>query len=229
MATSSLRHKQLLDQVLVKGHPLLAQVCAPVTLRHLTQSNTFRADCTRLCETLLAFRFTHGYGRAIAAPQIGINLRMIALNLTACANYESLYRHSLSQQPRANDRETTTLSPFCLPGDCLVLMNPQITYKSRETRTVWDDCLSLPDTMVRVRRHEKIGVQWMDHHGDTHIWQPDDLEFDLSELLQHEMDHLDGTLATDIVAEDDQHPSIISRREFEANKEFYQSYVDYII
>ena len=222
----SARSKQLLDQVLVKGHPLLAKRSRHVTADMLQQA-TFRQDCSRLCETLLAFRATHGYGRAMAAPQIGVNLRMIALNLAACANYESVYRHGLS-------RPTTTLhedESRVLPTDCFVILNPKMTYKSAATRTVWDDCLSLPNTFVRVKRHENIGVQWMDHSGQEHDWKPDNLEFDLAELLQHEMDHLDGTLATDQVTpmEDDNYPSIITREEFEANKEFYQSYVDYTI
>jgi peptide deformylase len=226
-------HQRLLDQVLIKGNPLLSKVCMPVTVDHLTQTD-FRNNCTRLCETLLAFRATHGYGRAIAAPQIGIPLRMIALNLKACVNYTSIYQHRLSRPKVGGAASVPSLSAeFVLPGDCLVLMNPEFTYKSQETKAVWDDCLSLPDTMVRVRRSEKIGIQWMDLYGHRHTWQPDDICFDLAELLQHEMDHLDGTLATDIVAPHEKgegmFPCIVSRADFDSRKDFFQSYVDYTI
>jgi peptide deformylase len=59
---------------------------------------------------------------------------------------------------------------------------------------LWDDCFSFPDLMVRVRRHLEIEVEYEDLAGGSHSLVARD---DLSELLQHEIDHLDGVLATD--------------------------------
>jgi peptide deformylase len=72
------------------------------------------------------------------------------------------------------------------------LVNPEITWRSDETFEVWDDCLSVPDCVVRVRRHRHIALRYQDESGRVREWP--DLPPDLSELLQHEIDHLDGVL-----------------------------------
>ena len=74
------------------------------------------------------------------------------------------------------------------------LINPNIVRASAEQFELWDDCFSLPNLMVRVRRHRNIDVQFTDQHGAPRQLTATD---DLSELLQHEIDHLDGILATD--------------------------------
>ncbi len=72
------------------------------------------------------------------------------------------------------------------------LVNPEITWRSPETFEVWDDCLSVPDCVVRVRRHRSIALRYQDDRGRLREWP--DLPPDLAELLQHEIDHLDGVL-----------------------------------
>ena len=57
---------------------------------------------------------------------------------------------------------------------------------------LWDDCFSFPDLMVRVSRANQIKVDYQDDRG---LKQTLEAEGDLSELLQHEIDHLDGILA----------------------------------
>ena len=76
-----------------------------------------------------------------------------------------------------------------------LLVNPEITGRSEETFLVWDDCLSIPDVLVRVRRHRSISLSYRDHRFQPQEWN--DLPPDLSELVQHEIDHLDGILMTD--------------------------------
>ncbi len=108
----------------------------------------------------------NGFGRSVAAPQVGINRRILALNLGDPAG------------------------PF-------TMINPEITWHSDEHKkfTLWDDCLSLPWLMVRVARYESISVKWIDEAGKPQHWEK--LNRALSELLQHEIDHLDGVLSTD--------------------------------
>ena len=79
-------------------------------------------------------------------------------------------------------------------GEPKALINPEIVFRSEQMMELWDDCFSFPNLMVRVRRHVEIGIRYLDTHGALV-----DLEArgDLSELLQHEIDHLDGILATD--------------------------------
>jgi threonine dehydratase len=74
----------------------------------------------------------------------------------------------------------------------LALINPQITWRSDQTFVLWDDCLSVPGTLARVRRHCSISLRYVDEAGRTRHWQR--LPEELAELLQHEIDHLDGVL-----------------------------------
>ena len=130
-----------------------------------------RKDC--LHATLDSFRAQHGFGRAISAPQIGVALRFIAVNL--------------GDQP-------------------FTMINPDITWRSAETFTMWDDCMSFPFLLVRVRRHRAISVRYLDDNGNTKIM--DKLDQATSELLQHEIDHLNGILAVDHALDAD---AIVSR------------------
>lgn len=73
-----------------------------------------------------------------------------------------------------------------------VFFNPVLDQKSDETFEIWDDCMSFPDLLVRVRRHSRCRITYRDLEWRE---QGRQLEGDYSELLQHEIDHLDGILA----------------------------------
>lgn len=77
------------------------------------------------------------------------------------------------------------------------LVNPTYTWQSEETFELWDDCFSFPELMVRLRRHRAVGLRHQDGAG---AWHEITADGDLSELIQHEMDHLDGILAVDRAA-----------------------------
>ena len=83
-----------------------------------------------------------------------------------------------------------------LGGGPFVLINPEISWRSDETFAVWDDCLSVPDVIVRVRRHSSVSITYRDEQFRERHWNT--LPPDLSELVQHELDHLDGVLMTDL-------------------------------
>jgi len=88
-----------------------------------------------------------------------------------------------------------------LGGGPFILLNPEITWRSEETFLVWDDCLSVPDVVVRVKRHSSISIAYRDHEFRARHWN--DLPPDLSELVQHEIDHLNGVLMTDLAVGED--------------------------
>lgn len=117
-----------------------------------------------LHRVLMDFRDREGFGRAIAAPQAGYDVRVIAAFLDGTAH---------------------------------TLINPTIIRKSSRRRVLWDDCFSFPEDLVRVARHVTVTVRFHDTHGRQHEWK--DVPWAVSELLQHEYDHLDGILAHDIV------------------------------
>jgi peptide deformylase len=74
----------------------------------------------------------------------------------------------------------------------VVFLNPILNRKSRQKVKIWDDCMCFPDLLVKVSRHQRCRVSYRDKD-----WKECEmfLEGDLSELLQHEVDHLDGVLA----------------------------------
>jgi peptide deformylase len=79
-------------------------------------------------------------------------------------------------------------------GTPFPLVNPVITRKSRTMMTLWDDCFSFPDLVVKVKRHLSVELRYLDGEGKRHALQARGA---LSELLQHEVDHLNGILALD--------------------------------
>ncbi len=161
-----------IQPILVLGNPVLRRKCRKVDsfggeeLKHLAEN---------LHDTLHEFRSSHGFGRGIAAPQIGVSQRVVFINV---------------DQP-------------------LPLVNPRIVRRSRKLMSLWDDCFSLPNLLAKVRRNLAIEVQYRDLEGKGHHLRA---EGALSELLQHEIDHLDGILTIDR-AIDSRH--IVLKDEFE--------------
>ncbi len=141
--------------ILTEGDPRLAAVAAPVRF----PDEALPGVLQRLHATLADFRKRAGFGRAMAAPQVGIGLRIIAMQLGA--------------------------TPFAL-------INPRITRVSADRVELWDDCLSVPDRLVRVSRHRSIDLVYHDEAGRERHWR--ELPLALAELVQHEIDHLDGIL-----------------------------------
>jgi peptide deformylase len=74
----------------------------------------------------------------------------------------------------------------------VVIINPLIDQFSSETFETWDDCMSFPDLLVKVKRFKRCRITYKNLDWEDHEIH---LEDDLSELLQHEYDHLDGILA----------------------------------
>jgi peptide deformylase len=150
---------------------------------------TFDHEKRQLVAALKVFRGKHGFGRGIAAPQVGIAKRFIVLNLGN--------------------------GPFCA-------VNPEITWRSEESFTLWDDCMSFPTLLVRLHRYSSISIRYTDAQGRDKSW--DKLDRASAELLQHEIDHLDGVLAIDHAIDQN---ALVSRSVFEANPEHLRQQVDY--
>jgi peptide deformylase len=174
--------------VLLLGDPRLRLRSSEV---HHFDDPSFATACADLAATLAAFRARYGFGRAISAPQIGVPLRLIAVNL----------------------------------GDgTFFVVNPVVTWKSEETFTMWDDCMSFPDLLVRVARHESLSLEWVDESNRRRDWR--ELDRAAAELLQHEIDHLDGILAVDRALDPE---SLVMQRAYVADREYFDAKVDYTI
>jgi peptide deformylase len=145
-----------IDDLLLLGDPRLYQVCQPVLPDELSLVEGWVADMHHVMQQI---RERYRFGRAIAAPQLGIMKRLIYMNI---------------------DRP-------------LVFINPELSGLSDEKFELWDDCMSFPNLLVKVMRHKQITVNYLDEHWQPQQWQMSD---NLSELLQHEYDHLEGILCT---------------------------------
>ncbi len=146
--------------ILQLGNPLLWEKCARVAEPSDNETLSLIRD---LSDTLAEFRRATGFGRGIAAPQIGSLKRVIFIRMQT--------------------------EGFSSP-----LINPEIIWASDQRMELWDDCFSFPDLMVRVSRAVEVKVSFQDERGQDRIVEA---RGDLSELLQHEIDHLDGVLALD--------------------------------
>ena len=142
-------------EVLLLGNPQLYESSTPVERDELDQ---LESKITNLHDTLSYLKKKYGGGRAIAAPQIGVQKRLIYVYI---------------DKP-------------------LVIINPALINKSTDMMEVWDDCLCFPDLLVKVHRHNTCTLTFRDMNWKECTM---DLKGDLSELLQHEYDHLDGILA----------------------------------
>jgi peptide deformylase len=168
--------------ILQLGDPLLREVALPVEDPSSSRIQSLVQD---LSDTLARWRSTTGYGRGIAAPQLGVSLRVIFLKLPGVEPWP--------------------------------LVNPEIIEWSDDKITVWDGCLSFLSIFMQVERRREITVRYQNLQGES-------LEFiagndrNLSELLQHEIDHLDGILVIDRVADI---KTVCTREEFE--KRYRQS------
>lgn len=76
----------------------------------------------------------------------------------------------------------------------VIFINPVLEFPDNELMEVLDDCMSFPNLLVKVKRHKRCKIKYLDKDWKEQMMY---LEGDLAEqLLQHEYDHLDGILAT---------------------------------
>jgi peptide deformylase len=141
------------------GAPLLRQVAAPVA-RFDRELEELVAD---MDETMRALS-----GAGIAAPQIGVSLRVVIFEL--------------NENPRY---------PHISPVPYTVLVNPVLTPLGDEEDEGWEGCLSVPGMRGLVPRFRRLRYQGFDQHG-----VPIDrtVEGFHARVVQHEVDHLDGIL-----------------------------------
>lgn len=64
---------------------------------------------------------------------------------------------------------------------------------------LWDDCMSFPELLVKVKRHKTCKMKYLDLNREEKLME---LKDDNAELFQHEVDHLDSILATQRAIDD---------------------------
>lgn len=108
--------------------------------------------------------------------------------------------------------EPTRLIYIEFAGAVYRLINPELESRSEQTFRLWDDCFSFPDLLVWLERAQSVVVQYQDELGAS---RKIEAAGPLSELLQHELDHLDGVLAIDRALDSN---SLCTREEFERRR-----------
>jgi peptide deformylase len=79
-------------------------------------------------------------------------------------------------------------------GATYAIRNPEYEFQSEAKFRLWDDCFSFPGLLVYLERSQSVRVRYEDDEGKVRLVEAAGA---LSELLQHEIDHLDGILAVD--------------------------------
>lgn len=117
-------------------------------------------------------------GVGLAAPQIGLAIRLFIIDASPFAEDEDL-----------TDEDRAALKTFNR-----VFINAQIIKEEGEEWTFNEGCLSIPDVREDVSRQPKITIEYQDEDFKTHT---DVLEGLAARVFQHEYDHIEGILFTD--------------------------------
>jgi peptide deformylase len=145
-----------LSDLLLLGDPQLYFKSEPIFESEIPKIKEWVEDLHHVMNDI---RRRYGFGRGIAAPQLGVMKQLIYINI---------------------DRP-------------LIICNPVIEAYSKEMMELWDDCMCFPHLLVKVKRHCSITLSYKDENLESRKLEAED---DLSELIQHEYDHLHGILCT---------------------------------
>lgn len=156
-------------------NPLLREVSEPV--------KTFGPEIKKLAEDMLETMYDAN-GIGLAAPQVGELLQMLVID-TRSRDLEEI----TSEDDGLSPLEAKVKQP-------LVLINPEIVNGTGKT-TYDEGCLSVPSFFETVERFEKVEVKAFDVDGKEMRFMVDGL---LAICIQHEMDHLAGTLFIDHIS-----------------------------
>ncbi len=126
---------------------------------------------------------------AIAAPQIGVSKRLFLI------------------EDQSDERDS-------LPS--LVAINPKIIKTSKKTHIVGEGCLSVPEKYGEVKRHTNVTMRALDETGQPYERGAGGL---LAQIIQHECNHLDGILFTDIAEKVYDKDELDKRGKREASRE----------
>ena len=147
-------------RVLRMGDPLLLEVARPVTAFDTPELQDLIAD---MQDTMDAMS-----GAGIAAPQIGVSLRVVIFGV--------------DKNPRYPDAEQV---PYT------VLINPTLTPIGEAMEDGWEGCLSVPGMRGEVPRYSRLHYKGFDQFGNTIDRMVSGFH---ARVVQHECDHLDGIL-----------------------------------
>jgi len=98
-------------------------------------------------------------------------------------------------------------------GPLMVLVNPELTWRSEELELGEEGCLSLPAVHLEIERHAQVRVKAQDQTGAAIEIAAEGLE---ARVIQHEIDHLDGVLILDHVSRHERKEAMRAMRDAQA-------------
>jgi peptide deformylase len=163
----------MMNEILQKDDPQLRKTAEEVPLEEIG-GEKINKILIEMAETLDKCED----GVALAAPQIGILLRMFVISPKAF----------LIQEPPEENLKKKKES------NKLIYINPVITKKSVKKVVLDEGCLSVRGIFGKIKRHDKVTITAYDERGNKFTRGASGL---LAEIFQHETDHLDGVLFID--------------------------------
>lgn len=151
----------MLRTILIHPDPRLRRVADPVE----TIDDVVLSLAAEMFETMY-----HAPGIGLAAPQVGVGLRVVVLDCAA--------------------REDAEPEPVCL-------INPEIVWAAEEESAHEEGCLSIPEVFAAVTRPAAVRVRYLDRDGAL---QERDWDGIRATCVQHEIDHLNGRLFIDYLS-----------------------------
>jgi peptide deformylase len=160
-------------QLTFAGEPVLRNAALPVRQEDI-MSDAIQQLLGKMVRTMRA-----APGVGLAAPQIGVNLRIAVIEDQA---------EYIDRGENTDERERT-------PLPVLVLINPEVKRLSKSKKLIFHEgCLSVPGYLAEVQRDYEVIVSGLDGYGQPFVWQPKGWP---ARIVQHEVDHLRGILYVD--------------------------------
>jgi peptide deformylase len=161
-------------KICTAGDPVLRQAARPLTRDEILEAHV-QELIAHMRETV---RDAPGVG--LAAPQIGLGLQLAVI--------EDRPEYVASLSARQIDERGRRPVPFH------IIINP-VLYREAETEVdFFEGCLSLPGFSALVPRATQVRVECLDQHGMPQVIRASGW---YARILQHEIDHLNGTLYLD--------------------------------
>lgn len=123
----------------------------------------------------------NAYGVGLAAPQIGLPIRLFLVDTSPFSEDEAL---SVEEQEQLKDFKCT-------------FINAKILEEDGDEWAFNEGCLSIPNIREDVFRQPKIKIQYQDEEFNEHVKEFDGL---IARVIQHEYDHIEGILFTDKIS-----------------------------
>jgi peptide deformylase len=170
-----------LRPILIAPDPRLKDVSLPVA----EVTDEIRALMDDMLETMYA-----APGIGLAAIQVGVAMRVIVMDLGKRTPVDDADNDADDDEDDDEEDEAEKK----LEPDPLYFVNPEIVWASDEFVVCEEGCLSVPDLYEEVERPAQVKVRYLDYEGRA---QEIDATGMLAVCIQHEMDHLEGTLFID--------------------------------